>query len=290
MAINITTPVGRLVGGSPYVLTENKDERGNVKIGKDGKPSLSMWIHVAVPKEAGHTHWAQTEWGVKIWNEGHRAHPNFAPHPGFSWKIEDGDDTTPVLKRKGRRNCDNEFIKNCWLLKLSSTFLPRVFNSDGSVELSTPGLVKLGYFVQVNIDVLGNTGQTPGVYLNPKMLALSYEGDEISYGVDASEAGFGGTKAPAGARPVTPTPAATVGFGAPAFTPPASVTPAFSVPTFAPPAAVAPPPNPAFLAVPVAPSAPVHQMLPAANGASYEAMLAAGWNDALLVAHKMMAG
>jgi len=42
--------------------------------------------------------------------------------------------------------------------------------------------------------------------------------------------------------------------------------------------------------VPVVPQAPVHQMLPAAGGATYEAMVAAGWTDALLIQHGMMVG
>jgi hypothetical protein len=46
------------------------------------------------------------------------------------------------------------------------------------------------------------------------------------------------------------------------------------------------PPAPA----PTPPAAPVRVMLPAAGGASYEAMLAAGWTDATLVAHGMMQG
>jgi len=37
------------------------------------------------------------------------------------------------------------------------------------------------------------------------------------------------------------------------------------------------------------PAAPVRTMLPAANGATYEAMIAAGWTDAMLVQHGMMA-
>ena len=43
--------------------------------------------------------------------------------------------------------------------------------------------------------------------------------------------------------------------------------------------------------VPAAPpAAPVRVMLPPAQGATYEAMIAAGWNDALLIQHGMMQG
>jgi hypothetical protein len=56
---------------------------------------------------------------------------------------------------------------------------------------------------------------------------------------------------------------------------------------------VAPPlpviPNPAILAIPAVPAAPARVMLPAANGASYEQLIASNWTDALLVQHGMMA-
>jgi hypothetical protein len=52
---------------------------------------IQHYFALAIPKTPGHTHWAQTDWGRQIWDEGNRAHPNFAPHATFSWKIEDGD-------------------------------------------------------------------------------------------------------------------------------------------------------------------------------------------------------
>ncbi len=85
----------------------------------------------------------------------------------------------------------------------------------------------------------------------------------------------------------SPTPAAAPPApGAPAASPapPAASTP--PLPTASPgnpappPAPAAPPPPPA------APTGPV--MLPAANGATYEAMIAAGWTDDTLRAHGMM--
>ena len=54
----------------------------------------------------------------------------------------------------------------------------------------------------------------------------------------------------------------------------------------------APPPYDGYMATGAAaapPAAPVRVMLPAANGATYEAMIAAGWTDAMLVQHGMMA-
>ena len=64
---------------------------------------------------------------------------------------------------------------------------------------------------------------------------------------------------------------------------PQTVTPTATVPPI-PGAVVAPPAPPAAVV-----AAPIHQMLPAANGATYDAMIAAGWNDDTLVQNGMMA-
>lgn len=57
-----------------------------------------------------------------------------------------------------------------------------------------------------------------------------------------------------------------------------------------PPAPLAPPPAPppAPVAPPMPPPAPVRQMTAKAAGQTYEALIAAGWNDALLIEHGMM--
>lgn len=77
---------------------------------------------------------------------------------------------------------------------------------------------------------------------------------------------------------------------APPLAPVGSVpTPAAPAPIVAAPPALPVTPNPAILAVPAAPAAPARVMLPAANGATYEQLIAAGWTDAQLVQHGMMA-
>lgn len=107
---------------------------------------------------------------------------------------------------------------------------------------------------------------------------------------------------PAAAAAAAPNPAQWApSAAAPAAAPPAAVAP----PTFAPqpwangtaqapaPAATAPAAPAALLNIPVfvppAPAAPVRNMLPAANGVSYDAYIAAGWTDDALVQNGMMA-
>jgi len=141
----------------------------------------------------------------------------------------------------------------------------------------------------VNCTVAGNeSSQRPGLYLNHNMVALSGYGPEIVVGPDPTSVGFGAAPLPPGASAV-PTGAFAPAPAAPPVAP-APVAPPVAPAPVAPPVAVAP--NPAFLAPPppaAPPAAPVRVMLPAANGASYEQLLAAGWTDAQMVQHGMMA-
>ncbi len=312
MAINFTTPVGRIVQGDLAKAQPVLDNLGKQKLSRDGAPMVQHFISLAIAKTPGHTHWAQTDWGRQIWDEGNRAHPNFAPHPTFSWKIEDGDSVIP--NKKGKKNCDREGFPGHWIIKFRSGFLPKTYNADGSAEVPA-GTIRCGYYIQINCTVAGNTGESPGVYINPNMVALSGYGPEIIAGPDASEAGFGGVPLPPGASatplggfapapavPGAPVPVPTTGaapsapFSAPA---PGAASPSFP-PSFAGASAStattfpssAPPVNPAFLGVPAAPpppaAPPAKQLTPKAAGASYADLIKAGWTDALLVQHGMM--
>jgi len=306
MTINLTTPVGRIVQGDLATPQPVLDNLGKQKLTRDGHPAIQHFISLAIPKTPGHTHWAQTDWGKQIWDEGNRAHPNFAPHPTFSWKIEDGDSVIP--NKKGKLNRDREGFPGHWILKFRSGFLPKTYNADGSLAIPADQ-IKCGYYAQVNCSVAGNTGDSPGVYLNPNMVALSGYGEEIIAGPDASEAGFGAAPLPPGASatplggfaPAVPgVPSGTVPFtpAAPAAAPFPPATTAPVTPSFAPAATPttspsSPPPiNPAFLAPPPLPAAPpalpAKQLTAKANGASYADLIKAGWNDALLVQHGMM--
>lgn len=286
---NFTTPVGRLVMGSLYKpqTTDAENRPLVVKSGPNaGQPRVDYFFAVAIPK-GPEQHWAQTEWGKLIWAAGHTGFPNGqANAPTFAWKVVDGDSQVP--NRKGRKPCDREGYKGNWVVSFSSGFAPKIYNKDGSAAIVEPDAVKLGYYVQVNGDVTDNgSQQQPGVFINHNMVALAAFGPEIQVGPDATSVGFGQSPLPPGATAAP----------APAFTPPVGATsPAVASPPV-PGVPTQPVPNPAFLgapavpgvpAVPAAPVAPVRQMTALAQGASYEAMIAAGWTDATLVQHGMM--
>jgi hypothetical protein len=146
---------------------------------------------------------------------------------------------------------------------------PRVFNANGTQLILEKDAVKPGYYVQVFGNAVDNKpSASPGLYINHSMVAFAAYGQEIISGPDVSQAGFGqGVALPAGALNA----------------PPAGAIPATGAPVPPPGAApVAIPPMPLPVPAP-APAAPVHQMTAKAGGATYEQMVANGWNDAMMI-------
>lgn len=294
--VNITSPVGRIVMGSLYdpSTTDAEGKPLVVKTGPNaGQARVNYFFALAIPKGA-EPHWAHTPWGQQIWAIGNQAHPNAAQSPAFAWKIEDGDSQIP--NKKGRKPCDNEGWRGHWILKFSGGFAPKVYQQEdaGYVQVMQKDFCKPGYFVEVafSADGNGSTSQ-PGVYLNHSMVCFRAYGAEISFGPDVSSAGFGQSALPAGASMTPPAgaipmpqaqaPAAYAPPAVPGMPAPIPVTPNPAFVQVPPPAApMAPPP------APPAPMAPVRQMTAAANGATYEAYVAAGWNDAQLVANGLL--
>lgn len=258
--IEITSPVGRIVGGSLY-KANTTDGDGNALVVKhgpnQGQPRVSYWFHVAIQKEAGHTHWAQTAWGSVIWNHGNKEMGATAQSPRFAWKIEDGDSQVPNLK--GRKNSDNPDLRGCWIIKLSGGFAPKVYEvqNGGLVQNLNEDFCKTGYFAEVRFSVEGNgSDQQPGVYLNHSMVLFRAFGPEITFGTTAQEA-FSvapATALPPGASMVPPPSAVAMPAAAPVAPAPAAYAPPPVAPNAAPVGATMPPGvNPAMAAVALAP-------------------------------------
>lgn len=322
--IEFMLPVGRMVQGDLYEPND-KDADGNplrVKNGPNaGQPRVEYFLAVAIPKEPG-KQWWETSWGAKILQAGQQFFPQHMQNPEFSWKVVDGDEQRPRGERQVR-NCDREGFPGNWIVKLASGFAPKALNANGTEELTQPGAIKCGYYVQVLGNATGNNStQRPGLRLNPVGVALAGYGPEIVQRRDFSQAGFGGAL-PAGASPtpigVSSMPAAMPGAAPamPGAAPAAAAVPVMPgaapaaavlgaapspVPGALPGAAPAMPaampgvavqPNPAFLQVPSAPApaapAPAaHQMTAKAAGVPYESWRAQGWTDQQLVEHGYM--
>lgn len=307
MPANFTTPVGRLLMGSLYT-PQTTDAEGKPLVNKSGQnvgqPKVQFFFAVGIAK-GPEQHWSQTPWGQIIFNEGRTAFPQAHMAPAFAWKVKDGDSTIP--NRVGKRPIDQIGHAGHWILYFTSGFAPKVYNRDGTAAIVEKDAVKPGYFVQVNANVAGNGSvQQPGVFLNHSMVALSAYGEEIIVGPDPTAAGFGQGALPAGAmtapvggafNPQQPAQQSYPGqvpngLGYMQQYPQADQQQPYSrtnpIPMQQQPGVPVPPPppNPAILQMPA--QQPVRQMTPLAQGATYEQMIQAGWNDELLRQKGMM--
>ena len=262
--IEITTPVGRLVGGHPMVINPVIDDKTNLpKMQKDGvTPAVQYYIGLAIPKGA-ETDWKQTEWGAAIYNEALTAFPN-GEHamPAFSWKITDGDSQVPNKNMNIPAN--REGYPGHWIINAQNGFAVKSYRlgkyNPMTDQIQRKEEVKKGDYCRLVISVKGNGAApplTPGVYMNPMMFELYQAGVEIiSENEPDAQATFGATAAalPAGALVDTnvqpPQGAAPPPVGNPAITQaptPGTVAPApeFLNPPPGAPAAPAPTPPPA---------------------------------------------
>ena len=286
----ILFPVGRLVGGSVSKLHDRYESDGKTKkLDKDGNPSKTINFGVAIPKTT--PTWQQTEWGKVIHDMAKAAYPVLHQSPAFAWKVIDGD--SPLPNKNGKAPKDQEGYAGHWVIWFSQGWAPKLVNSNGQHELPAEQFVA-GYYVQVLADVAPNGAQppnTPGMYMNPRAVALAGEGDVINLAseVDTTSVGFGAAPLPVGARPVQP---AVAEFSNAPFVPnaafPSPSQPATAMP--ASPSSTVVTPSTAFMQPPAVPVSPVaqHVMTPKTNGATYEQMIATGWTDELLRQHGMM--
>ena len=280
----LLSPVGRLVQGSLYV-GQTTDAEGKPLVYKTGpnagQPRVAFYFALALQK-GSEKHWSETKWGKEIWQIGHSSFPGGqAALPTFAWKIVDGDSDIP--NRLGRKPCEREGYPGHWVLNLTSSFAPRIFDEYGSQQLLQADHVKLGDFIQVYGNIAGNgKTQQPGIYLNHSMVAFSRYGTRILMGVDPKSVGFGNSPIPAGAS-LTPLES---GFNPATPVSNPNVPPLYNP---APPAPIANPTAvPPYPGILTPPKAPAIIMLPNAQGATYEQLLAAGWTHELLVQHAMI--
>lgn len=324
-ATQFVTDTGRVVwAGSTAVPNSLYDPRTQDFDGNPLQPDqYSYEFGLAIRKKPGETHWANSALGTIIWAQGHRDHPQAAQGRDFSWKVTDGDATEKSSKAKARP-CDKEGYPGHWVFTFRSGYPIKFVNADGSAYLLDKGAAKVGDYVQVAGSVVGNTGKSPGVYLNHNVVSLQGIGEAITGGPDPKALGFGKGAAPEGMLPVgalrtgaAPPPAPTPG-AAPApsgsSTPPppggqppppgaqppppaqnvappqvpVSPAPGFVGAAGAPPAPGAAPAPPPPAAPPAAPVPAGPKMTAKAAGQTYAAFIAAGWSDATLKAHGYM--
>lgn len=322
--VEFTTPPGRFVFGDMYD-PETEDFDGNplvVKTGVNkGDPRVVFVVGIAIPKTQAH--WGlEVGWGDKILAKARSCFPGGeAERQDFSFKISDGDSRVLSPKSKSKvLPCDREGWKGCWILRFSGGLAPKLWNAitdpKNPTQLIEPGVLLTGYWIQVIGEVDGNSGASPGVYLNHRAVGLlGYDKVIASQGVDVAgkfggslpagvsstpiggfqappplPSGPTGVPAPSAALPPPPGAGYVNPVGVPAgLPPPMAVTrdPGFIAPPppgALPGAAVPPPPGAAVLPPPA--TGPV--MTPLAGGLSYAQYIAGGWTADQLRAKGMM--
>lgn len=304
MKLDFLTPVGRLVQGDPFEA-QTKDQQGKPLMTQGGQPTQKYFIAVAFPKTdaAFGTFYGQMQQAAKA------AFPHLfdaagnCTHPRFSWKLIDGDG----MDDNGKSNANKEGFAGHWVVKFASTFPPKCFYAgryQPHEQIQDKNAIPRGFYVRVAGTMEGN-GQTlkPGLYMNLNMVELAAEGVRITSGPDAG-AVFGAfaPALPSGASPLPINSGAPVGNAMPGLPASAPAAPALPpIPSGAAPMAplaapgvatspISPPPalpvtpNPAILATPV----PARQLTAAANGHTYESLIAGGWTDEMLRANGLM--
>lgn len=310
-ARQVVFPISRYLMGSFYKASD-KDADGKPRIVKTGQnagqPTQQYFFAFGIAKTPGKAHWAHEPWGAEIWAVGNTCFPKIAENPSFAWKIVDGD--SPVPNKKGIAPNTREGYPGHWVVSCSSTYAPKIRNTDNSAYILDNDAVLPGDFIQVAASVDGNAStQNPGVYINHDFVRfIGYSADgRIQSGADPTSVNWAAAPAatasiaskivatPVGATASVPA----VPGAAPAYVPPVGLPPALPGAIPAVPGAMPAPtgvvPSPGFLAPPAAapaplppPAAPVRVMTDKAQGHSYASLVAQGWNDALLIQNGLM--
>ena len=263
----IVTPRGRLVGGSFFKPTTT-DFEGRPLTDAQGNPTQEYIMQVAFPKSD-----PLTQTIIDAVNRAASVRGNGTAYPShaasYAFKIKDGDSTVPDLSGKTPNS------KTGWaghyVVTFKTRFTPNIFRIHGGQYVPmAEAEIKTGDYVKIAASFVDNgNARKPGLYANVNSALFDGPGEAI-VSAGANPAAFFGT--PAGAPSPTPTPVATP---TPAPTPVATPTPA-PVLNYA----ILQPPTP-----PTPPAGPQFTAAGAALGASYEALIASGWNDELLRAN-----
>ena len=229
--------VGRIVWGHPTKpqLVTDPDTK-QPKLDQQGNKIYQFAFGLATPLaefNAGTLPYLQAEAG--------KGFPNGVPG-GFAWKYKTCDDIDPKGKRYGER----EGCEGCAILTLSTTLkAPELYRQEGVNYFQISDTeIKTGDYVVVRINTKVNVATTPtrksSLYVNPEMVLLIGQGEEIVPTVDPSEV-FGGQSFALPAGAVAPT-AAIPGQPLPGQPLPGQAVPGQAVPGQAPlPQAVAAP-------------------------------------------------
>lgn len=181
----INTPLGRIVFGSPF-RAQDKMKDGQKVIGSDGQPVKVITFGVAIPR----ADFEQQVWPA-MYAEASRLFGT--PPQGFRYKYKDGDSAeAPYYNGKSGTPYNQREGYPGHIVITVSTELPSVsvmkFH-NGAYHQIGANEIKTGDYVQMTLNIKAHAGQTPGLYINPVLVLLCYEGDAIagSYEADPTQ-------------------------------------------------------------------------------------------------------
>lgn len=214
MSVRHVTAEGRIVWGSA-VTPQNVTDKNGAKLKNDaGEDRTKISFGLALPKgDAANALCAAIEQAaVEVFPKG--------TPDRFSRKYKDGDTAvdrngTPFRELPGRAGC---YI---FALSTEAVGMVKCYEFDNSEQCwRDSDRIKCGDYVKVEVDCVGNKPDdpsfTPGVYLNPMVVALYREGAEIKSAGGGSDPNRTDAfaKPPVQEAPSTP-PASTPSDGAP---------------------------------------------------------------------------
>jgi hypothetical protein len=176
-SIDFTTPVGRIVWGSPsYVQPVKDDNTGQTKLDSTGQPRKKWSFGIAFPKH---------EFDQKVRPYLQQAAALLFPQgipPTFSWKITDGDTVdkngVPYGAREGYAG---HYVLAC-STELSAPPCWKQNPAGGHMQLDAKE-INTGDYVVVGIGAAPNkpTNPThkPGLYINPRSVLFIGYGQKI---------------------------------------------------------------------------------------------------------------
>lgn len=187
---NFTTPIGRLVSGSPssFKTVDQFGEALKYKSGPNiGQPKKEWSVGVAFEKDQKDV----PAFMAMLKRNAAKEWPNLFDenmnclYADFADKITDGDSTQ--MNKKQKRPCDKEGYKGCWVIWFNSYNEPPCV-SYRAESILKPQDIKRGYYVRITGSMSKNTGETPGMYMNLNGIELAGYGPVISNVPDPRDA------------------------------------------------------------------------------------------------------
>ena len=175
----VITPIGRIVMGSPSTPTKYQENAEEKIFFALAIPKTQAQVSLEVDKNSN----PPNEWGAKLINaiktvqpEGFKRLNSGRP---FKMKIYDGDDDKQ-LNQKGKTSAQYPENRGCWILRLTSKYVPKMVAIHGGKVVNRPD-IENGDYVQVKFKVSSNgkLDDNIGVMLYPITVVLHKKGEPI---------------------------------------------------------------------------------------------------------------